>query len=128
MVYLKALGLWFIFLIVIFTMGALREKLLVPLIGELPAHQIGTVAACVAVFLITLVFTWRSGIGEGQALVIGPIWLALSLVFEFGFFHYVMKMPWEELLKDYNIFKGRLLILLWLTTLFGPYVSVKVFR
>ena len=49
-------------------------------------------------------------------------WLVLSLLFEFGFFHYVMHEPWEKLLADYNIFRGRLLIIVWLTTLFLPLV------
>jgi hypothetical protein len=44
------------------------------------------------------------------------------LFFEFGFFHYVMHEPWEKLLADYNIFQGRLLMVVWLTTLCSPLV------
>jgi hypothetical protein len=57
---------------------------------------------------------------------IGLFWLALSLLFEFGFFHYAMHEPWEKLRADYNLFRGRLLIVVWLTTLFSPLVCGKI--
>jgi hypothetical protein len=59
---------------------------------------------------------------------IGLFWLLLSLLFEFGFFHYVMHDPWEKLWADYNIFQGRLLIVVWLTTLFSPLICGKLAR
>jgi hypothetical protein len=58
----------------------------------------------------------------------GLFWLVPSLLFEFGFFHYVMQEPWEKLLADYNIFWGRLLIVVWLTPLCSPLICGKLFR
>jgi hypothetical protein len=58
----------------------------------------------------------------GTLLGMGCFWLVLSWLFEFGFFHYVLHEPWESLLADYNIFQGRLLIVVWLTTLFSPLI------
>jgi hypothetical protein len=37
-----------------------------------------------------------------------------------------MHEPWERLLADYNIVRGRLLIVVWLTTLFAPLVCGKI--
>jgi hypothetical protein len=39
-----------------------------------------------------------------------------------------MQEPWEKLLADYNILRGRLLILVWLTTLFSPLVCGMLTR
>ena len=36
------------------------------------------------------------------------------------FFHFAMGVPWETLLADYNIFAGRLWLVVLLTTLCGP--------
>ena len=38
-------------------------------------------------------------------------------------FHFAAGVPWSELFADYNVAQGRLLLLLWLTVLFGPLLS-----
>ena len=43
MIFLKALPVWLCFGVLAFTLGALREVFLRPLVGELRAHQVGTV-------------------------------------------------------------------------------------
>jgi len=48
------------------------------------------------------------------------MWTAMTVCFEFGFFHFVAGVPWEKLLADYNLFAGRLWVLVLLTTLGGP--------
>ena len=42
MVHLRAVGIWFVFLVIAFGLGAVREGLLRPRIGEAKAHVIGT--------------------------------------------------------------------------------------
>ncbi len=44
-VYLWAVGIWFVFLAIAFGVGAVREGLLRPRIGERNAHVIGTLIA-----------------------------------------------------------------------------------
>lgn len=78
-------------------LGALRERYLTPALGDLLAHQVGTLWACAA---------------------------ALAVGFEIGFFHFVTGRPWSVLLADYNLLKGRLL--LWLSVLLGPYVVARL--
>lgn len=55
-----------------------------------------------------------------QLLLMGFFWLGLTVLFEFGFGHYVMGHPWERLLADYNILNGRLWSLVLLSILLGP--------
>ena len=51
---------------------------------------------------------------------IGAIWVALAVLFEFGFGHYVEGDSWAELLRNYDVTAGNLwiLILLWISA--GP--------
>ena len=51
-----------------------------------------------------------------DALSMGAIWVVLSVLFEFGFGHYVDDDSWEELLDNYDLTEGNLwiLILLWI--------------
>lgn len=42
----------------------------------------------------------------GQAIGIGLMWLAMTVVFEFGFGHFIVGNPWSRLLHDYNVLYG----------------------
>lgn len=125
----KALIVWFAQLVAIVMLGGLRDKLLSPRVGEKAAHQLGTVSACLVVFIIIFVFLpWLNPPSPVHALALGSFWVALAVAFEFGFFHFSMKVPWSQLLADYNIAKGRLLILLWITVLFAPLICFYIGR
>ena len=44
----------------------------------------------------------------------------MTMLFEFGFGHYVAKTPWKKLFHDYNLLKGRVWSLFLLTDLVSP--------
>ena len=46
----------------------------------------------------------------------------MTLAFEFGFFHYIMGVPWEILLADYNVAKGRIWPLVLAADLLAPWL------
>lgn len=50
------------------------------------------------------------------AFKIGAYWVVLTIVFEFGFGHYVDGKSWTELLHNYNIADGQawVLVLVWM--------------
>ena len=56
----------------------------------------------------------------------GLIWLALTVVFEFLFGHYVVGHPWSRLLHDYNILQGRVWALVLIWTAVVPYVIYRL--
>ena len=120
--YLLALAVWPLFLVTAVTLGAVREKLIALAMGEQAAHVIGTLLFIAAMLVIMWVF-----VGKVRGLVqridlwlIGVMWTVMTVCFEFGFFHFVAGVPWEKLLADYNIFAGRLWVLVLLTTFCGP--------
>jgi hypothetical protein len=127
MFWVKAFGVWLVMLVAAFLNGALRELLIVRLVGEQVGHVISVFVLSGVIFGLAYLFvTAQRPLPSRTLFQIGLFWLVLSLLFEFGFCHYVMHEPWEKLLADYNLFRGRLLILVWLTTLFSPLVCGKL--
>lgn len=55
-----------------------------------------------------------------SALIVGILWLALTLAFEFLAAHYLFHKPWAILLADYDIRRGRIWVLVLVTTLLVP--------
>ncbi|MGB2803979.1 MAG: hypothetical protein WBD64_03655 [Candidatus Zixiibacteriota bacterium] len=118
---------WLLMPIIGIINGTIRQYAYSNALGELRAHQVSTVTGIVLfglyIWALTLFWKIRS---SAEAIAIGLIWLTLTIAFEFLFGHYVMKHPWSRLLHDYNIFEGRLwvLVLLWVTL--APYVFHKL--
>ncbi len=55
-------------------------------------------------------------------ILIGVLWLVMTVAFEFGFFHFVMGKLWEAMLADYNVLRGRIWVLVLATVLLGPII------
>jgi hypothetical protein len=124
MVHLRAVGIWFVFLVIAFGVGAVREGLLRPRIGEAKAHVIGTLIAVAFMMLVIYAFIQRvhGSCSMTDPILIGVLWLVMIVAFEFGFFHFVMGKPWEALLADYNVLRGRIWVLVLATVLLGPII------
>lgn len=120
---------WFIFPFVGILNGVLREATYKNFVGDLTAHQISTVTG-ILFFGIIFYFIFKKWEIKSvkHAIFIGIIWLGLTILFEFGFGHYVMGNPWQKLLHDYNIAEGRVwsLFLMWITI--APFVFYKIFN
>jgi len=121
-IYLTAVAVWFVFGLIAFGVGAVREVFLRPRVGETTAHAIGTLSAVALVALVIYAYIRRvhESCSRADLLRIGLLWLVLTVAFEFGFFHYVVGKPWDVLLADYNILRGRLWVLVLATVLLGP--------
>ena len=129
MLFVKAFGVWLVMLVAAFANGALRELLIVRLVGEPAGHVISVCLLSGAIFGIAYLFIKPHRPLPARTLLgMGLFWLTLSLLFEFGFFHFIMHEPWSKLLADYNLLQGRLLIVVWLTTLFSPLICGKILQ
>ena len=110
------IAFWFGLVVVAIINGAVREKVYGPLMSELSAHQLSTLIGLVLfgiyIWILTGAYPMES---SRQAIAIGGTWLVMTVIFEFVFGHWVMKHPWQRLFHDYNIFQGRvwLLVLIW---------------
>ena len=107
--------------------GVIREKAYGQFMGELPAHQLSTFIGIVLFGAYIWVLTETYPIESStQALIIGGMWLIMTVIFEFVFGHFVMGHPWSKLFHDYNLFKGRVwsLVLIW--TAVAPYLFYRI--
>ena len=120
---------WFAFPFLGILNGVLREAVYKKFVGDLAAHQIST-ATGIVFFAIIFYFIFKKWKIESakHAIAIGLIWLGLTILFEFGFGHYIMGNPWQKLLHDYNIWEGRVwsLFLVWITV--APFIFYKLFN
>jgi hypothetical protein len=116
---------WLIFAGVATAAGMMRETWLAPRLGELRAHQVGTLVVCAMFLAIILAFIRRTRPSRHEAISVGMWWLLVAIAFEFGFGHYLDGLSWSRLLADYDLSRGRLLLLLWLTVGAGPVLLTR---
>jgi len=119
---IKVLGFWVLLALVAILNGIFRGAVLEPWLGKSQGHILSTFLL-ITMFLVAI-HQFLHGVDDAYSrsdlLVIGVIWTIMTISFEFAFGHYVMKHPWERLLADYNLLKGRLWSLVLIAILFGP--------
>jgi hypothetical protein len=124
---LKYTVCWIGLVVIAIVNGAIREKVYSQFMSELAAHQLSTVIGITLFGLYIMLLTRSLKIeSSGEALAIGGIWLALTILFEFIFGHYVIGHPWSRLFHDYNLLKGRLWVLVLIWTAVAPYTFYKL--
>jgi hypothetical protein len=123
----KFILVWFLLAIVAIANGIIRQATYGKSVSDLEAHQISTFTAILGSgAIVWLVSRFWSIESASQAWRIGFLWLAMTIVFEFGFGHYIAGHSWGRLLADYNILEGRVwsLFLIWITVM--PFVFFKL--
>jgi hypothetical protein len=122
--FLRSVVVWFALLGVAVANGAVREGLIRPRFGELTGHAVSSILLSAAILLVAwFAIGWLRPAAPRDALLIGGLWLALTLAFEFLAGHYLFGHPWSKLLADYNLLRGRIWVLVLVATAFGPLVA-----
>lgn len=107
--------------------GVARTVWITPHWGEQTGHLISTLTGGLVLFLTMVLFLpWIGPKTRCRLWQIGFFWLALTVAFEFLAGHYLFGNPWERLLADYNIFRGRVWVVILLLQLFGPPVAGRL--
>jgi len=120
---LKQFLLWLPMIVIAIANAGLREMVWDNYFNELNAHQISTVTLIVfcAVY-IGLIYPSLGLHSGNHALMIGFLWVLLTVGFEFVFGRLVMGNSWQALMSDYNLFQGRLWSLFLISLFLMPYV------
>lgn len=117
----KALLIWIGLLVVAVLNGGVRNAVLAPRFGELAGHVISTGILCGVILSVAwLTIPWLGPRGAHQALLIGTVWMVLTVAFEFLGGHYLFGHSWQRLLADYDLLRGRVWILVPLASLLAP--------
>ena len=100
--------------------GALRQAVFLAPLGDQRAHQLSTVTllAVFAVYVRWLMLRWRPT-SRRETVTIGIAWVVLTVLFEFGLGR-ALGREWAVLLADYNVFAGRLWLLVPIWILVAP--------
>ena len=119
--------LWFGLAILAVINGTLRNQFYESTLGDLLAHQVSTVSLLMLIGLYTWLCSliWRLQ-SVNQAVIIGLIWVSITIAFEFLFGHFIMGHPWAKLLHDYNIVEGRIWLLVLIWTMLAPFTIFKL--
>lgn len=121
--YLQA---WFTMLGVAMVNGGLRDLTYGKQMPELLANQLSCISGSVLLGVVIFLYVRHWALASArQAIYLGLFWMALTVAFEFLFFHFVGGRSWNELLANYDIVHGRLwpLLLLWVAV--APYVFYR---
>jgi hypothetical protein len=103
--------------------GAARDLTYGKHMSELAAHQLSTLISVLALGTVIWGFIRiYPPTSSDRALAIGLAWAALTVAFEFLFFHFVGGHSWSELLANYNLFEGRVWVVILLWVAVAPYV------
>ena len=96
----KSFLIWLLFIPLAIANGALRDLVITPALGDTLGRAVSSLTLSILI-------------------------LALTLLFEVSFFVLVMGHPIDELLKDFDLFRGRLWLIVLVTTFFAPLLASK---
>ena len=115
-----AVACWLVQLACAVALGATRQLVLAPILGELAARAVGTFALCLAIACLARRFIRRHRPSPAARLGVGILWCALTLAFEFLAGHYLFGASWEVLWADWNMAQGHLWPLVPAVSLLAP--------
>lgn len=126
MLILRILVAWILFTPLAILNGAIRESLLTPWLGKTTALPLSGILLSCLIFLTTyLLYPFMKALAH-HAWRIGTTWLCLTVLFEFGFGHFIMGKPWEVMLKAYDVRGGNLWVLVLLVIFVSPYLVSRI--
>ena len=124
---LRGLLIWLVITVAEILHGIARAVVLVPVVGEFRSNQIGVFTGSLIILVIAwLSIFWIGASRRSDLMMVGSVWLALTLAFELLFGRLVMNLSWQRLLADYNVLAGGLMPLGLLVLLFAPLIASKI--
>jgi hypothetical protein len=119
----KSLEVWLFVALAAMMNGMFRSLFLVPRLGDHAAHVLSVLMMMILVLLLSsmLVNRFLREYGNSDLFLIGFLWMAMSVSVDFLFEFFVMDVPWRVILRDYNLFSGRIWLLVLVTELIGPW-------
>lgn len=122
----KALVAWLGLLTLAILNGSFREAVIIPRVGTYAAHVASTIILCLLILAFSnLTIGWIDPPGSVAAWRIGALWLVLTVAFEFLAGHYLFGHSWNRIIADYNVFGGRVWVLVLLTTATAPTLAAS---
>ena len=104
---IRAFAVWLVIIAAETVHGILRGILLVPIVGDLPARQIGVLIGSLLIFSVAYLFIrWIAARTKLQFVAMGLLWVVLTVLFEIGLGRLVLGMPWKRITEEYDVTRG----------------------
>jgi hypothetical protein len=127
MTFMNGVVAWFPMVFLGIINGAIRQFGYGRSMSDSRSHQlsslIGLLLLVAYISIITIPLPLHS---SQQAMMVGLMWLCLTVTFEFPFGHYVAKHSWHRLRHDYNLTAGRLWLLFPAAVAATPYLIFRI--
>lgn len=125
--YLRALAAWIVIIAAESVHGTIRELFISPAVGDLLARQISFFTGLIIIFCIALLLIrWIGARARRDLLLIGLLWSVLTFCFEIWIGILVFGLTWDQILKDYDLFSGRLMTLGLIAMLLMPLAAKRI--
>jgi hypothetical protein len=106
--------------------GALRQIYLAPVLGDLPARQVGVLIGSAIIFVIALAsIRWIAARTLRDQLMVGLMWVVLIVIFEIALGS-ALGYSRSRMLSDYDLARGGFMGFGLLFMLFAPALAAKV--
>ena len=107
MLLIRAFFVWLVIIASETVHGILRGVLLVPIVGDLPARQIGVLIGSLLIFAVAYSFIrWMAAGTTLRLVAVGLLWAVLTVLFETGLGRLVLGLPWKRIAEDYDVTRG----------------------
>lgn len=121
----KALATWLLIVVAESIHGTLRQLFIAPVLGDLPARQIGVLIGSAIIFAIAwLCIRWIGAKTFPEQFRVGLVWVALIVVFEFSL-GTALGYTRARMLSDYNLAEGGFMGFGLLFMLFAPALAAR---
>lgn len=121
----RALLAWLLIVLAETVHGILRQWLLAPAIGDLPARQVGVFVGSAIIFAVAwLTIRWIGARRVREQFAIGAAWVALIVAFEVSL-GLALGYSRERMLSDYDVANGGWMGFGLLFLLCAPWLAAK---
>jgi len=124
MLVLRSLIAWLVILVLAIANGAVRESVLIPVLGQRSGLTLsGLMLSFFVVIVAYVVVRFKKNLTVSQGFIVGILWLCLTLVFEFTFGFFVQHKAWAALLEAYTFKNGNIWSAVLVVTLLAPWAA-----
>ncbi|MGM0656777.1 MAG: hypothetical protein ACQETR_15885 [Thermodesulfobacteriota bacterium] len=123
----KAFAVWLSILMLAIANGALREGVLISVLGKPSGLILSGILLSGLIFgMAYIALPWFGRIPVESYAVIGIGWLCLTLVFEFTFGRIIQGKSWPQLLQAYMFKEGNIWPIVLVVVALSPYAAAKI--
>jgi hypothetical protein len=124
---LRAIAVWLVIVLAESVHGTLRALFLAPAVGDFQSRQLSVFTGSLLILLVAyLCIRWIRAVTAGSLIIVGLVWLALTLLFEVSLGRFLLGLSWERLASDYDISRGGLLPFGLLILTLSPLIAARL--